>query len=265
MKTSLILSILTTVQCICVLIFSKPSYGFVIPLDTALTKAVVQSGNQIISVDQDVIFKGDSEDLVIKENWLIEGDKNLVLTATGQGSLKDLFRVSVVYNSKNKTFIQGKNKVTELVNNDFFERYLSIRSTNSFKNYLSDLNIAKNIRLSRVAGVPAFAIGEPSANFLKPHFWIEQETFQIRKIRFPSESELTLDDYTSFDKINYPKTKTLTWGRQTVVIKVRQVSTKVKATLANFYPQKLEQPSEMNLSSKGQLGLAIQEFYTRFR
>ncbi|MFZ3231821.1 MAG: hypothetical protein WA160_16565 [Pseudobdellovibrio sp.] len=236
-----------------------------LPLDTALTKAVALSGNQIFSVDQDVIFKGDSEDYLIKENWLIEGDKNLILTATGQGALKDLFHVVIFYNSKNKTIMQGKNKLTSNVTTDFFERFLSIRSLTSFKNYLSDLTIAKTIRLSRVAGSPGLAIGEPSTNSLKPQIWLDQETFQIRKIRFPSETEVSFDDYAAYDKITYPKTKTITWGHQTALIKVRQVTTKVKANLANFYPQKLDQPSEINLSSKGQLGLTIQEFYTRFR
>lgn len=257
MKTAFILTIVLTL--------SNFSYGFVMPLQTAMKKAVALSGNQIFSVDQDVIFKSEAEDIVIKENWLIEGDKNLVLTATGQGALKDSFKFVAVYNSKNKTTMIGKNRQTELVNLDFFERYLSIRSVASFANYLNDLSVAKNIRLSRVAGQPALAIGEPSTNMLKPQFWLDQETFQIRKIRFPSETEVSFDDYAQYDKIWYPRTKTVNWGHQVAVIRVRNVSTKVKANLSNFYPQKLDQPSEINLANKGQIGLTIQEFYTRFR
>lgn len=255
----------TALFTILLLSLTQIAFGFVLPLQSALKKSVALSGNQIFSVDQDVIFKSDAEDLVIKENWLIEGDKNLILTATGQGSLKDLFKLVIVYNSKSKTMMIGKNKQSELVNNDFFERYLSIRSVSSFINYLNDLSVAKTIRLSRVGGVPALAIGEPSTNILKPQFWIDQENFQIRKIRFPSETEVSFDDYAVFDKISYPRTKTINWGTQSATIKVRQVSTKVKANLTNFYPQKLDQPSEMNLTSKGQIGLTIQEFYTRFR
>jgi hypothetical protein len=257
MKTALILTI--------VLGFYNFSYGFVIPLQPALKKAVALSGNQIFSVDQDVIFKSDAEDVVIKENWLIEGDKNLILTATGQGSLKDLFRVVIYYNSKNKTMVIGKNKQSEVVSNDFFERYLTIRSVASFANYLTDLGVAKNIRISRVAGSPSLAIGDPSTNFLKPQVWLNQDTFQIRKMRFPSEAEVSFDDYAQYDKMSYPRLKVVSWGHQTVTIKVRQISTKVKANLTNFYPQKLDQPSEINLISKGPIGLTIQEFYTRFR
>lgn len=257
MKTAFVLTM--------VLGFYNFSYGFVLPLQTAMKKSVALSGNQIFSVEQDVIFKGDVEDVVIKESWLIEGDKNLVLTATGQGSLKDLFRLVVVYNSKNKTTMVGKNRLSEPVNLDFFERYLSIRSVASFAGYLNDLSIAKNIRLSRVSGAPALAIGEPSTNILKPQIWLDQDTFQIRKIRFPTETEVSFEDYLAYDKVWYPKTKVVNWGNKSATIRVRQVSTKVKATLANFYPQKLDQPSEINLANKGQLGLTIQEFYTRFR
>jgi len=257
MKIALILTIVLAIQSF--------SYGFVIPLQTAMKKSVALTGNQIFSVDQDVIFKSETEDVVIKENWLIEGDKNLILTATGQGAMKDSFKAVIVYNSKNKTSIIGKNRVTEVVNSDFFERYLSIRSVASFANYLNDLGIAKAIRLSRVGGAPGLAIGEPSTNVLKPQIWLDQETFQIRKIRFPSETEITFDDYAQYDKIWYPRLKTVNWGHQSATIRVRQVSTKVKANLTNFYPQKLDQPTEINLANKGQIGLTIQEFYTRFR
>ena len=172
-----------------------------------------------------------------------------------------------VYNSKSKTTLFGKTKQTVLTSTDFFERYISIRSAESFKNYLSFLSVAPSIRLSRAAGTTAFAIGEPSASDLgKPHFWLDQNTFQIRKIRFTSESEARFEDYNLYGKtIYYPKIKKVSWGQQNVTIKVRQVSLKTNATLASFYPQKLDQPSEITLSSKGNVGVVIQDFYKRFR
>ena len=253
--------VLTIVQWFC-----SFSYGFILPLDFVLTKSVSLSGNQIFSVEQDVIFKSGSEDFVVRENWLIEGDKNLKLMATGQGPLKDLIKMVVVYNSKNKTILSGKNKISEPVSADFFERYLSIRSLDSFKKYLFDLSIDPVVRLSRAAGSIAFAVGEPSpANSVRPQLWIDQELFEIRKLRLPSTAELTLEDYAIYKQIHYPRLKKLSWSNQTVVIKVRKVSTKTSATLASFYPQKLDQPSELNLTSKGDIGFLIQDFYKRFR
>ena len=253
--------VLTIVQWFC-----SFSYGFVLPLDTVLTKSVALSGNQIFAVEQDVIFKVGAEELVVRENWLIEGDKNLKLTATGQGSLKDLLKLAVIYNSKNKTMLIGKNKTSEFVTPDFFERFLSIRSVDSFKKYLIELSIPQVDRLSRVSGAVAFAIGEPSApNAPKPQIWIDQETFQIKKMRLPSMAEISLEDYATFKQIQYPKTKKIEWSGHSALIKVKQVSTKTSATLNSFYPQNLDQPSEINLVTKGDAGLLIQEFYKRFR
>lgn len=267
MKT---VTVLTIVQWFCVFSFSllgSLSYGYILPLDVVLNKSVLNSGNQIFTVEQDVIFTFDAEDFIIHETWLIEGDKNLKLTAVGAGPLKDLFRLVTIYNSKSKTTLFGKTKQTVLTNSDFFERYISIRSVDSFRNYLSLLSVEPSIRLSRAGGTTAFAIGEPSTTSLgKPQFWIDQNSFQIRKIRFLSESETSFEDYAIFGKtIYYPKTKKISWGQQNVTIKVRQVSLKTAANLASFYPQKLDQPSEITLSSKGNIGVVIQDFYKRFR
>ena len=253
--------LLTIVQLIC-----SFSYGFILPLDAVLTKSVALNGNQIFSVEQDVIFKSGSEDFVVRESWLIEGDKNLKVTATGQGALKDLFKMTAVYNSKTKTMMMGKNKVSEYVTPDFFERYLSVRSTDSFKKYLTELTIIPNVRLSRAAGSVAFAIGEPSpAGLPHPQIWIDQELFEIRKLRLPSSAEITFDDYEVNKQIYYPRTKKISWAGHEIVIRVRQISTKTKASLSTFYPQNLDQPSEINLASKGEVGLFIQDFYKRFR
>ena len=267
MKTVSVLTIVQWFFVFCVCLFENQSYGYILPLDVILNKSVAQSGNQIFSVEQDVIFTFEAEDFVIRETWLIEGDKNLKLTAVGLGPLKDLFRLVTVYNSKSKTTLFGKTKQTVLTNSDFFERYISIRSLDSYKNYLALLSVAPTVRLSRAAGTTAFAIGEPStSDITTPHFWIDQNTFHTKKIRFLSESEVSFEDHTLYGKtIYYPKTKKVSWGQQNVTIKVKQVALKTGANLSSFYPQKLDQPSEITLSSKGNAGIIIQDFYKRFR
>ncbi len=258
MKTVMVLTI---VQWFC-----SFSYGYILPLDAVLTKTIANSGNQIFSVEQDVIFKAGAEDFVVKEAWLIEGDKNLKLVATGQGPLKELLKLNIIYNTKTKTMNSGKNKITEAATADFFERYLSIRSLDSFKKHLAELSITPSVRISRAAGAVAFAIGEPSpAAAPNPQMWIDQDSFLIKKLRLPSGAEVNYEDYTAYKQIQYPKIKKIDWSGHTVLIKVRQVSLKTSAALSTFYPQNLDQPSEINLSSKGDTGLFIQEFYKRFR
>jgi hypothetical protein len=258
MKTFILLTI--------VQLTSLFSYGFIMPIETVIKKNTALSGNQIFSVEQDVIFKDASREFVIHESWLIEGDKNLKVVATGLGELKDTFRFVAIYNTKNRSLLYGKNRATEITGRDFFERYLSIRSYDSYKNYLTALTISPAIRLSRVNGAPAFAIGEPSPiGKLKPQIWIDQETFSMRKIRLPSEAEVSFSDYATYGQIQYPKVKKVSWAGKEVLIKVKSLGTKTGATLSSFYPQKLDQPTDMQIASKGPVALVIEEFYKRFR
>lgn len=259
MKTFLILTIVQTI--------SLFSYGFILPLDLILEKNVATSGSQIFVVEQDVFLKEGLREVVIHESWQIEGDKNLRLTATGLGELKDAVKIVAIYNGKTRTSMIGKNSVTHAAPADFFEKFLSIRSVHSFKNYLTDLSIDPTVRLSRADGSIAFAIGLPSPlGTLKSQLWLQQDNFQIRKIRFPSEAEVTFSDFTEVSpKLTYPKTKKIEWSGKTAIIKVKSIADKTKIPISNFYPQNVETPSELLVSNKNTMGALIEDFYTRFR
>ena len=74
-------SFVTTIVLLTAFFTTKNVSAYILPLDTIMEKNIAQSGRRIISVDQDVIFRNGISELVVKENWLIEGDKNLILTA----------------------------------------------------------------------------------------------------------------------------------------------------------------------------------------
>lgn len=265
MKTFLLLPLLTIV-----LVLNPFAQAFVLPLDTVLTKTVEQSGNSIISLEQNVVFKettaSGTRDFLIKEQWLIEGDKNLKLTATGLGELKDLVKIQYLYNNKKRIQIEGKNNIVKEVPVDFFEKFPVIKTNASYSAYLKELNISPEVRLSRASGAISFAIGTLSAeSALAPQIWIDQDFFRINKIRFPSTAEVEFSDYKIYDTLHYPNTKTITWADKSVVINVTQLSTKTKFTIKDFYPKTLDLPTEINLTNKGDLGKKIEEFYSRFR
>lgn len=259
MKTFLTLTIVQTI--------SLFSYGFILPLDLILEKNVATSGNQIFAVEQDVFLKEGIREVVIHESWQIEGDKNLRLTATGLGELKDVIKIVAIYNGKTRTSVIGKNRVTHPAPADFFEKFLSVRSLHSFKNYLADLSVDPTVRLSRADGSIAFAVGLPSPiGALKSQMWFQQDNFQVRKIRFPSEAEVTFSDFAEVSpKLIYPKLKKIEWSGKTATIKVKSIVDKTKIPISNFYPQNVETPSELLVSNKNTLGALIEDFYTRFR
>ncbi|MEQ1721535.1 MAG: hypothetical protein ABL930_00035 [Pseudobdellovibrio sp.] len=240
--------------------------AYILPIETILNKNTALAGNGIISIEQDVIFKEGNKEYVIHEQWLIEGDKNLKLTAIGTGELKDLFKVHYLYNNKNKTQIIGKNKIVNESSREFFEKFLVIKSSDSYRSYLKDLNISSNVRLSRAGGSICFAIGDASTDkALSPQFWIDQDFFRLKKIRLPSETEIEFADYKEYGDLNYPMSKQVDWADKSVNIKVTKVSTKTGETIKSFYPESLDLPSEITLNAKGAVGLRIEEFYKRFR
>ncbi len=248
-------------------LFLSFSYGFVLPLDTILKKHVVLNGSKIIALEQDVFFKESGLEAVIHETWLIEGDKNLKLIATGTGDLKDSFKIVALYNGKYRSILIGKNRVTDLVANDFFERYLSVRSADSFKSYLQSLQIQPQVRLSRAEGAVAYAVGMASTpEALNPQAWFKQDSFELVKLRLPSEAEVSLEDFIAISpQLTYPKTKKIEWAGKSALIKVRQISDKNKYKLTDFYPQNLSQPTDVAFLQKSPLHTTIEDFYKRFR
>jgi hypothetical protein len=259
MKTFLTLTIVQTI--------SLFSYGFILPLDLILEKNVATSGNQIFSVEQDVFLKEGMREVAIHESWQVEGDKNLRLTATGLGELKDVVKIVAIYNGKTRTSMIGKNRVTHPAPVDFFEKFLSVRSVHSFKTYLNELSIDPSVRFSRADGSITYAIGQASpVGSLKPQMWFQQDNFQVRKIRFPSEAEATFSDFAEVSpKLIYPKMKKIEWSGKTAIIKVKSIVDKTKIPISNFYPQNVETPSELLVSNKNTMGALIEDFYTRFR
>ena len=261
MKIYLLLPVLTIVQ-----LYTAFAEAYVLPLETILKKSAALSGNTIVAIEQNVIFREGTVDYVIKEEWLIEGDKNLKLTATGVGELKDVFKLNYLYNNKKRTHIAGKNRVITEASREVIEKFLAVKSIGSYQNYLTELGISNRVRLSRASGTISFAIGDPSTErALSPQFWIDQDFFHLNKIRFPTEAEVEFSDYKTYGKLEYPDLKYVAWADKGAIIKVTRVSTKTGATIKNFYPQTLDQPSEMNLAGKGALGQKIEEFYKRFR
>lgn len=254
------------------------AFAYIPPLEFILNKSTATTGRQIIGIEQDVIFKVGTEEAVVHETWLIEGDKNLKLTAKGVGAFKPNIDLEYLYNSNRKTIIAAKNKVVTPLTTDFFEKLLFIRSTESFKNYLKNLGVSNQVRLSRADGRIAFAIGDASTITpvvkLNPQIWIDQDEFVIRKIRLPSEVEIDLSNIVQIpnsgasslaSNLYIAKSQTISWAGLRIQINVKNISTKTGANLSRFHPQNLERPSEITFANKSTLTEAIDQFYKRFR
>ena len=165
-----------------------------------------------------------------------------------------------------KTQFLNSTRQSFALTTDFFQKYFFIRSSGSFANYLSDLSILPEVRLSRVDGRIGYAIGKPTETRYHPQIWIDQEEFMVRKIRLPSETEVELSDFTEVKPGFFiARTQKITWGGVSATIKVMKVTAKPKETLNAFYPQYLDIPTILSFSEQTAMTEVITNFYKRFR
>ncbi len=256
------------------LLTPQTGWTYILPLDFVVKKTVSHSNKQIVSIEQEVTFKSRTEPTEIKiaESWLIEGDKNLKVSANGLGIYKENIRFNSLINNKTKTQMIGKTKTSLQRADDFYLHLAFARSSERFLDDLKSMGIPMQTRLSRADGYIAIAIGEASKDEkVFPQVWIDQDQFLIRKIRMPSGTEITLSNYV---KINpdtdqefwIAKKHVIKWGQEEVIVEVKNISTKTTATLQSFYPKNLDTPSELTFTSN-QSGLTqiVEDFYSRFR
>ena len=242
------------------------SFSFIPPIGFILEKSAKTTGKEIYSIDQEVIFNVLGEEVIVKENWLVEGDKNLKLSAYGQGALKQNVSIHTVYNSKVKTQFLGATRQSVALTTDFFQKYFFIRSSGSFTSYLSDLSISPEVRISRVDGRIGYALGKPTETRYHPQIWIDQEEFMVRKIRLPSETEVELSDFQEVKAgFQIARTQKITWGGVSATVKVMKVTPKPKESLNAFYPQYLDTPSVLSFPDTNAMSDVITNFYKRFR
>lgn len=257
-----------------ILIHSKNVQAYIPELSFILKKSTLTTGKKIIQIEQEVIFKVGEEEARVEETWLIEGDRNLKVSAFGKNLYKESIKINYLYNGKNKTYFLGKNKIVNTLSPDFFERYLFIRSKDSFLMYLKELNIPATVKLSRAEGVISFLVGEPSDQMLNPQIWIGQDDFVIRKIRTPSAAEISLGQIAALANdtfiaksqiISWPIINGSTTTTATVQIRVKKIDLNASGSIASFYPQNIDFPSELSFANKTNLTALIEEFYSRFR
>lgn len=266
------------------------SQAYILPTKIILQKTAENSGSGVYSIEQEVQFQNGAEILSLRENWLIENDRTMRVTVSGTKDLQSQIRMQFLYTGGQRYELVGTSRQSKKIPEDFFERFLNFRSAENFASVLVSLKlippsamskkISKNgtdfkneaepfVRYSRVGGVVAYAFGEPAApgkEVAEPGVWIEQDQFVVRKVRLPSQAEMTADNFSQFAKgLNYPRQRTIRWGAHSA--NIRLISASARAGNSNA----LFQPASLDISARTE-GLnslpakdAILEFYSRFR
>ncbi len=191
-----------------------------------------------------------------------------------------------------KKFRLINNKLkADKISDDFLEKVLNFRSAEILANNLAHYKMIPNgaynkkavpktgadfkyepeswVRYSRTGGVPNYALGiatpvDQDSN--NPGIWIEQDQFVVRKLRLPSQVEMTADNYNQFAKgLYYPRARTIRWGNNTVNIRLISVSARPNTAVSFFQPTSLDSNLKLDGLDKMPAKEAVIEFYSRYR
>ncbi len=280
-------------------------WAYIPPSKMILQRTVENSGTGIYAIDQEVEFSNGTDTLTLREIWLVENDRTMRLTLAPSRELGDKLKIQYLYTGGQRwSLIAPKKRDSQKISDDFIEKWFHFRNSESLKNaMLQNQMITENlnkpatpppppakkskssektkvveevryvpesfVRLSRTQNVITYAFGLPTPSEdekLLPGMWIEQDHFLIRKIRWPNQAEVTADDHTPYSKgLNFPKTRVLKWGPNTVTINVQNIVIKSGNMNSFFQPQSLDYVTNFEELQTSPLKPMIEEFYSRFR
>ncbi|HWU43044.1 MAG TPA: hypothetical protein VN132_06380 [Bdellovibrio sp.] len=265
--------------------------AFIIPTRMILQRTAENAGSGIYAIEQEVEFANGEDTLHFKETWLIDNDRTMRLTVTGGKELQNTFKLQFIYAGDQRFSLVGGSRKADKISEDFLERYLNFRSSEIFANHLvRDKIIPQHafekkvlpkvsaeikyepeswVRYSRTGGVTNYALGiatptdQDSGN---PGIWIEQDQFVVRKLRLPSQVEMTADNYNQFAKgLYYPRAQTIRWGNNSVTIRLISVSSRPNSVVNLFQPSSLDTPLKLDGLDRLPAKEAVLEFYSRYR
>lgn len=253
-----------------------------------LQKTAENQGNGFYQIEQELTFQAGAESVVVRETWISDGERGLKVMAHGQNELKDKFKFQAVYVGGQKWTVIKNLKQNQKIPLELIERPFHFRTTEGLASYLMSLDILPEnflsqkaytrekenfkytsepyLRLGRSQGVINYTFGAAAVEDqtkMQPGAWIEQDQFVFRKIRFPSQAELLVDEIGSYSKgYIYPKIRTLRYGNQTVQIKTISVQSRTNMPNA-FQVNNLE--STFDNVDNPNAKETLNQFYSKFR
>ncbi len=255
-----------------------------------LGKVSGNAGSGSYQIEQDVVFTGAQENLVLRESWTIEGENLMKVVVTGPKEMQDAIKMQYTYNGAQKNFTTAKGRQSSRIGEDFFEKYFHFRTREALVRALAqDKILPTNIpgpkpikaskdyiytpetftRLSRVGGVIAYQLGAPAKGErdANPALWVEQDLFLIRKLRLPSSVEVSAENYANYARgLAMPKSRTVRWNQKSVQINLVRITQNKTSKGPGFF-----QPGANDISSRlggirdTDTAKTVEEFYQRFR
>lgn len=273
------------------LLLPSMAVAYILPTRIILDKVTENAGKGVYAIEQEITFQHTEAPITVKETWLIESDRSMRLTINLPMENGQRFQVQNIYLNNQKSFMANKSRSSEVVSNEFLERYFNARNPDALANLLTQHKILPAgamqkkalpskvadikyhpepwVRYARSQGVVnyAFGIATPVDKAeLYPGLWVEQDQFVIRKIRFPSQAEVTANDYNSFSKnLYFPKNRIVRWDNHLAEIKLLSASARPKTAAKQISTSSIELDTNWEALKDHPAREMIMEFYKRFR
>lgn len=269
------------------------SFAFTPKPATILQKLTENNGSGAYVIEQEVQFPAQPESVLLKETWTIANENHMKLVVTGLKDLKNQIHLEYVYESGTRSQIKpGGKQDHHPLDENFIEKYFHIRKADHYGNMLTQMKVLTpallqskpykkgdepeiiddpHLRLARVGGTIAYALGlpeelgaevstEPSANF-----FIEQDSFILRKFHLKSQVEVSADQYAIYSRgLSFPKLRTVKWLSQQGAAQVTMHTLRVLPKTEKGLAMTLESSRELS-AELGPIKTLIEEFYSRFR
>jgi hypothetical protein len=271
-----------------VLLMAAVSYAYIPEYSLIASRAADQHGRNAYLIEQDVSYKKDGETFSVRETWLVQGETSMRVSLEGRGPLKGLVQGTIIFEGGQKSFLEGSGSArNQHLGEDWLEPMFHFRNGRYFRSRLVTLKVAppeslrdraslpsegeikyeapNYIRLSRVGGAIAWAIGQPPTSGVHPAAWLEQDQFVLRKYRGSDQIVLRANDYVKFDEgLWFPRQRTYSFGPYIVDVTAVQVK-----SIGKLSPGDPRFHSASLTPSRDSLKLpdidALKEFYSRFR
>jgi hypothetical protein len=257
---------------------------------TIASRLARNNGKGSYAIEQEVQFRTGTETATLRERWVVENGETMRLWVSSTGGQPA--RYDAVYRDGKRTAPDFNGGIrTANVPAEFIERYSHARTSTDFLNSLVRAQIVPQsflrdrskfsmtnakaevlpeplVRLARFGGVVNYVFGEatnPDASKELPAVWIAQDAFELRKLRFPTQAEVTADQYAvQAGTIRFPSQRVVTWNDHTAIIRLISVKSVDSKTASGALSPTSITPMEAK-AAKLPDQAQVREFYSRFR
>lgn len=269
---------------------------------TCLSQAYIPSSKMILDkvvenylktplyVEQEVHLTSSQSSVFLKEQWLFESENSVRVIVRGEKDLQDLihFQINISDNQRSSSLFGALQ--TSKLSHPLFEKVFFIKNADNLKRFLIQQEIVGNdifnsqnfkkipgnngfqhqaepfLRLGRVSGIVSYILGPASRDEkATPGFWIEQDLFNILKIRNSQGEEFRTEKLVSFSRgARWSKEMQFSWGSPQSTAQIQ--ATTVKLADANHRQLFQKRTERRSLEFEKHPGKhLIEEFYSRFR